>query len=64
MDKRPNLQSLNEFVESNKDLVKLGSMRDWIFHREKNGADMWIRRIGRRIFIDVDKFFEWTKRKI
>lgn len=63
MVKKPNLKSLKEFVEIHEDIVTMSAMRDWIFKAKDSGANMWIRRLGRRIFIDVDKFFEWTERK-
>lgn len=62
--KYPNLQSLEDFCENHKNLVNLNQMREFIRHAEKNGAHIFIHRIGRRIFIDLDKFFEWTKRKV
>lgn len=64
MNKRPELQSLKDFVKTHAALVTMGAMRDWIYYSAQNGASMWIHRVGRRIFIDVDKFFQWTKRKI
>jgi hypothetical protein len=62
--KKPNLQALEKFVEENKHLLTLRQMRDIIRREKENGAHIFIHRIGRRIFIDVDKFFEWTKRKV
>ena len=56
------LQSLEHFCEAHKDLVTIKQMRNYIY-RDPD-ADMWVRRIGRRIFVDVDKFFEWTMRKL
>lgn len=63
--KEPNLQSLEEFVQTHPKLVTMRQMRRMVANiAHNNGADMWIRRIGRRIFVDVDKFFEWTMRKL
>lgn len=64
MTKKPNLQPLAQFVEENKNLVTMSAMRKWILNADTNGADMWIHRLGKNIAVDVDKFFEWTKRKV
>lgn len=64
MTKTPNIVRLATFVDQHKDLVTTASMRTWIKKRMNNGADCWIVRLGNRIFVDVDKFFEWTKRKV
>jgi hypothetical protein len=37
-------------------------IRWWIFNAEDNGFKSCIRRIGRRIFIDVDEFLSWIDR--
>jgi len=38
-----------------------GGLRHLIFHAEKNGFDVVIRRVGRRVLIDELSFFEWVK---
>lgn len=38
-----------------------GSLRHLIFFSEKNGFEMAIVRIGRRILIDESSFFKWVK---
>jgi hypothetical protein len=60
----PNLMSLEEFVNTHPKLVTMRQMRRTINNAQSNQADMWIRRINRRIFVDVDEFFEWMKRKL
>ena len=59
----PNLMSLEEFIKAHSSLVEMQQMRRIILNERKNGAVTFIHRIGRRIFINVDKFFEWTQRK-
>ena len=60
----PNLQALAEFVNNHPKLVTLRQMRRIVSNSPQNGAELFLRRVNRRIFIDVDKFFEWTKRKV
>jgi len=55
--------SLEEFAAEHYKIANLEQLRRFIRNEHKNGASMWVRRVGRRIFVDVDKFFEWTKRK-
>lgn len=40
----------------------IGAVRDWIFHAEYNGMKQMnvFNRIGGRIFIDEQKFFDWV----
>lgn len=37
-----------------------GGLRWLLFHRETNGLDRAVVRVGRRVLIDVDRFFEWV----
>ena len=60
----PNLQALAEFVNNHPKLVTLRQMRRIVSNSPQNGAELFLRRVNRRIFIDGDKFFEWTKRKV
>jgi len=50
------------FLEDNKGIVTERQMRRFILQK-REGIDMWLHYVGRYIFVDVDKFFEWTKRK-
>lgn len=35
---------------------------DWLlFHRESNGLNVAVVRIGRRLFIDIERFSEWLE---
>jgi hypothetical protein len=36
-------------------------LRHLIFHAAKNGFDKVIRRVGRRVLIDEDAFFQWVE---
>ena len=39
----------------------LGGLRHLIFHAKTNGFDQVIRRIGRRVLVDEQAFFQWVK---
>jgi hypothetical protein len=55
-----NLQRVNQFLEKNPAFTN-GQIRWLIFNSKQNGLDDAgaIVRMPRRIFIDVDRFFEW-----
>jgi hypothetical protein len=38
----------------------IGGLRHLIFNAEANGFNKVIRRIGRRVLIDEDAFFNWV----
>ena len=37
-----------------------GGLRHLIFHAKNNGFDRVVRRVGRRVLIDVNAFFAWV----
>ena len=37
----------------------IGGLRWLLFHREQNGLDQAVIKLGRKILIDEEKFFEW-----
>lgn len=37
------------------------SLRYHIFHEKSNGLDIAIRRVGRKILLNEDAFFEWVE---
>lgn len=39
----------------------LGGLRHLIFNAHENGFDKVIRRVGRRVLIDEQKFFAWVE---
>ena len=43
------------------DYPKLGGLRALIFNEHTNGFDKVIRRIGRRVLIKEDAFFQWVE---
>lgn len=38
----------------------IGGLRHLIFHAESNGFNKVIKRVGRRVLIDEQAFFEWV----
>jgi hypothetical protein len=38
-----------------------GGLRHLIFYAKTNGFDRVIRRVGRRVLIDEEKFFQWVE---
>lgn len=41
----------------------LGGLRHLVFNEKTNGFDRVIKRVGRRVLIDEDAFFEWVNEK-
>jgi hypothetical protein len=37
----------------------MGGIRWLLFHRQENGLDRAVLKVGRRVLIDVDQFFGW-----
>jgi hypothetical protein len=40
----------------------IGGLRHLIFHEKKNGFSECVVRVGRRVLIDEDKFFQWAEK--
>jgi len=61
MNQTPNLQTVPQFAENNP-AFPTGGLRYQIFNEEKNGlkAAGAIVRVGRKVLIDVDKYFAWV----
>ena len=60
MNQTPNLKTVPQFSESNP-AFPVGGLRWQIFNQEKNGLKDAgaIVRVGRKVLIDVDKYFAW-----
>lgn len=56
-----NFLTVNQLVENHK-AFKTGGVRSLIFNAETNGLKQSgaLLRIGRKVLIDEDKFFEWV----
>ena len=42
---------------------KQGGLRHYIFHADSNGFNKVLKRVGRRILIDEQAFFEWVEKQ-
>ena len=52
------LCTVRQFCQKNPAFT-LGGMRWLLFHRQTNGLEEAVVKIGRRVLIDEDKFFDW-----
>lgn len=52
------LFTVKEFVQAGY-YTNEGGIRALIFHADKNGFNKVIRRINRKILLDVDAFYQW-----
>jgi len=61
MNQVPNLQTVPQFSENNP-AFPVGGLRWQIFNEDKNGLKNAgaIVRVGRKVLIDVDKYFAWV----
>ena len=61
MNQNPNLQTVPQFSENNP-AFPIGGLRWQIFNENKNGlkASGAIIRIGRKVLINVDRYFDWV----
>lgn len=41
----------------------IGGLRHLVFNAKKNGFDKVVRRIGRRVLIDEEAFFDWVEQQ-
>lgn len=60
--KGPYIVSLADFVKEYPHMVNMSQMRALVRNSKTNGSSKWIRKVGVKIFVDVEQFFEWTKK--
>lgn len=41
----------------------VGGLRHLVFHEKMNGFERVVKRVGRRVLIDEQAFFEWVARQ-
>lgn len=58
--KTAQLLTVNQFVEKHQ-FATFGGLRHLIFYANTNGFSKVIKRIGRRILLDENAFFEWVE---
>lgn len=56
------LVTISQFIVENPSFTN-GGMRHLVFHASNNGLNdhKAIVRIGRKVMIDIDRFFEWVE---
>lgn len=59
----PYLLSLNDFVNQNPTMVTKEQIYNFMRRKKKNGADIWVYKVGGKIYVDVDQFFKWAKER-
>lgn len=60
IEKKPKLIPATEW-ESREGYPTTSGLRWLIFHERTNGFHKCVRRIGRRVLIDREKFYEWVE---
>ena len=55
----PALYTIKQFSKEHS-AVPEGGLRHLIFHEHENGFHKCVRRVGRRVLIDEQAFFEWV----
>ncbi len=59
---KPRLLTINQFL-SEHPFNTSGGLRALIFNGKSTGFDRVVKRIGRKVLIDENKFFEWVDEK-
>jgi hypothetical protein len=55
---RPTLLTVRQFTEAHPAFTH-GGLRWLLFHRQQNGLERAVVKVGRKVLIDVDQFFLW-----
>ena len=55
----PQLRTVDQFCQEHPAFTA-GTIRWLLFHRQRNGLESAVVRVGRRVFIDVEQFFAWV----
>lgn len=55
----PQLRTVDQFCQEHPAFTP-GGMRWLLFHRQNNGLESAVVRVGRKVFIDVERFFAWV----
>lgn len=59
----PYLLPLKEFVSQNPMMVTMEQIYNFMRRKKKNGADIWVYKVGGKIYVDVEQFFKWAKER-
>ena len=53
-----------DFCKNHSSIITLGSLRWILFNSSENGADYFVRRLGKkRLLISPSRFFEWLEKR-
>lgn len=55
--------SVHQITESDRYPFTLGQMRHYLGMRHRNGLDVAVRRIGKRLYIRTDLFDAWIEKQ-
>lgn len=55
----PTILTVKQFSEKHS-AFPIGGLRHLIFHEHENGFHKCVKRVGRRVLIDEQAFFEWV----
>jgi hypothetical protein len=55
---RPTLLTVQQFAQAHPAFTH-GGLRWLLFHRQQNGLERAVVKVGRKVLIDVDQFFLW-----
>ena len=55
---KPQLLTVKQFCQQHPAFTE-GGLRWLLFNRQDNGLDRAVLKVGRRVLIDVDRFFAW-----
>lgn len=53
--------TVDQVVNSSAYPFTYGQMRHYLMYRHRNGLEKAVRKIGRRIFINIDAFDKWIE---
>ena len=62
-DAMRNLITVRQLAEDPKNPFKESTIRQWIFFCSSNGFHEVVFRVGRRIYLDVDRLSDWLERQ-
>lgn len=55
--------SLKQIADSPKYPFTMGQLRHYMMHRHKNGLEVAVRKIGKRLFVRMDLFNAWIEKQ-
>lgn len=59
----PQYLSVKQIVGCQQYPFTAGQLRHYLMHRDKNGLDTAVRKIGKRLFLRVDLFNAWIEKQ-